>query len=398
MENMVLITMIPILMYTKDSYLVSTIMDISLTVNELVEHVKKNVGDGRAIALVSGGVDSATSAVIAYKALKEKVIPVFIDTGFMRLDEPVEVKKALSSIMDVKIYDYSEMFYQALDGKCEAEEKRKVFRDVFYNVVAEIAEKEGAKYIVQGTIASDVIETVGGIKTQHNVLEDIGHNPFADKGFKVVEPLKEYYKDEVREIALYLGIPETIVYRQPFPGPGLLVRLVGCFRREYLDVLKHANKIVEENLKDQGFSQYFAAVWKARKHPLSFDGNNLILGYEDVKATGVKGDARQYGRILVIESSGPVIDIETFIGLSQRTIWKYSEASRIVFMVKKTPHTSGLTVSIRAVVTEDFMTADVPRISRELLEKIADAILQLKGVSEVVYDITPKPPGTIEYE
>ncbi|AIY90123.1 glutamine-hydrolyzing GMP synthase [Geoglobus acetivorans] len=297
-------------------------------VEKAIQEIKEQVGDGKAIIALSGGVDSSVCAVLAYRAIGDKLIPVFVDTGLMRAGEPERVKE-IFGYMNLKFVDAREEFFSALKGVVDPEEKRKVIGELFVRVFEKVAEEEKADYLIQGTIYPDIIESQGGIKSHHNVGGFPTHYTF--KG--VIEPLRELYKDEVREVARYIGLPEEISERMPFPGPGLAVRVLGEVTPEKVEVVRKANRIVEEELKDIPKWQAFAAV----------------IG----RATGVKGDERVYGYI----------------------------------------------VSIRAVESRDAMTAEPLRLDYEILRKIMRRITEeIPEVVRVVYDITPKPPATIEYE
>ncbi len=360
-------------------------------VDNIIEELRVRYGDAnRVLAAVSGGVDSTTSAIIAYKALGDKVIPVFIDTGFMRMYEGVKVKEMLRNLIPLEVVDMSEVFYRRIEGLSDAEVKRKVFREVFYQVVSDIAREFRCEYVVQGTIAADVVETLGGIKTQHNVLTDEFMGRY---GFKVIEPIRDLYKDEVRAVAKYLGIPELIVNRQPFPGPGLLVRTVGLFTREKLDVVVKATEIVEEVLGGHGISQYFPAAWEYEVLEEGKVCSDVCIPYKmfKVKATGIKSGGRVYEPIALVEG------IE---GLNYYTVYRYfSEIGVSHVIVQITDRGVGkYFVSVRAVITEDFMTASVASIGVELLRELASKLAVIDGVRAVGYDVTPKPPATIEYE
>ncbi|MBE8539050.1 glutamine-hydrolyzing GMP synthase [Geoglobus acetivorans] len=297
-------------------------------VEKAIQEIKEQVGDGKAIIALSGGVDSSVCAVLAYRAIGDKLIPVFVDTGLMRAGEPERVKE-IFGYMNLKFVDARDEFFNALKGVVDPEEKRKVIGELFVRVFEKVAEEEKADYLIQGTIYPDIIESQGGIKSHHNVGGFPTHYTF--KG--VIEPLRELYKDEVREVARYIGLPEEISERMPFPGPGLAVRVLGEVTPEKVEVVRRANKIVEEELKDIPKWQAFAAV----------------IG----RATGVKGDERVYGYI----------------------------------------------ISIRAVESRDAMTAEPLRLDYEILRRIMRRITEeIPEVVRVVYDITPKPPATIEYE
>ena len=303
-------------------------MDLEKFVENAIREIREKVGDGKAIIALSGGVDSSVCTVLAYKAIGDRLIPVFVDTGLMREGEPERVKEIFGK-MNLRFIDAKEEFFKALKGVTDPEEKRKVIGELFVRIFERVAEEERADYLIQGTIYPDVIESQGGIKSHHNV----GGFPTKYKFKGVIEPLRELYKDEVREVARYLGLPEEISERMPFPGPGLAVRIVGEVTPEKVEIVRKATKIVEEELKDVPKWQAFAA----------------LIG----KATGVKGDVRVYGYI----------------------------------------------ISVRAVESRDGMTADPLRIDYEKLRRIALRITgEIDEVVRVVYDVTPKPPATIEYE
>lgn len=348
----------------------------------------------RILAAVSGGVDSTTAAVLMYKLLGKSVIPVMIDTGFLRKNEAQNVKRMLENILPLEIIDKSKEFIQELEGYEEAEEKRKKFRELFYNTLSELIRKYNASYLVQGTIAPDWIETQGGIKTQHNVLVQLGIDTEKVWGFKVIEPLADLYKDEVRKLARYLGLPKEISERQPFPGPGLLVRVVGKVSREKLEIEREANSIVEKHLDGKGYSQYFSAIFESEKsldEKISEEVGEKVYIYNN-KATGVKGDVRSFGRIASVKVEKDYDELRELV----QKITKYDVTHVLLSLTEKTE--GKYSIAIRAVITEDYMTADFAKIDRKILEKIANEILSLKGVKEVLYDITSKPPATIEFE
>jgi GMP synthase (glutamine-hydrolysing) len=287
----------------------------------------------KVLAACSGGVDSTVSAVLVARALGRPIRAVYIDDGLRRKGEPERVLSVLNELgLSAFIYDAKKDVLEALKGKIDAEEKRKAFRDAFYTVLGRIIREIGAEYLVQGTIAADIVETVGGIKTQHNVLEELG---IADKyGFKLIEPIKDLYKPQVRMLARELGLPAEICDRKPFPGPGLAVRIVGEVTWEKLELLRRVTEIVEEETSDIESFQSFAVLL-------------------DLKATGIRDGKRVYGYI----------------------------------------------VALRIVSSEDAMRAKFVEVPHERLRRISTRIIsEVPEVSRVLYDITDKPPATIEFE
>src|SRR6266851_9492232 len=217
----------------------------------------------KVISAVSGGVDSTVATLVAREALGDNLLPIMIDTGLLRAGEPEQVKERLSrspTSLKVRLVRASGKFLASVKGEATAEGKRKKFRESFYQVLKEEAGKEGCEYILQGTIAPDWIEAQGGIKTQHNVLEQVGIDPATTYGFKIIEPLADLYKDQVRSLGRHLNLPKELSERQPFPGPGLLVRCIGNVTKEKVRVLKEATKIVETSLAPFNYEQYFAAI------------------------------------------------------------------------------------------------------------------------------------------
>src|SRR5713226_6062832 len=211
--------------------------------SEETARLRELAHDKKVISAVSGGVDSTVATLVAREALGDNLLPIMIDTGFLRAGEPERVKERLAispTSLKVRVVRASGRFLDSVKGEETAEEKRKKFRETFYEVLKEEAEKEGCEYILQGTIAPDWIETQGGIKTQHNVLEQVGIDPVSTYGFKIVEPLSELYKDQVRSLGRYMNIPGDLSQRQPFPGPGLLVRCIGKVTKDKMSLLKSA--------------------------------------------------------------------------------------------------------------------------------------------------------------
>ena len=296
---------------------------------QAIEEIRKEAGDERVVIALSGGVDSSVCAALASRAIGDALIPIYVDTGLMRKGETERISYLFGN-MNLLVVRAREEFFSALKGICDPEEKRKVIGERFIRVFEREARKTGARYLLQGTIYPDRIESEGGIKSHHNV----GGMPLHMEFTKVLEPIRDLYKDEVREVAGELGLPPEIQHRMPFPGPGLAVRVLGEVTPERVDVVREANQIVEEELIEKYRPwQCFAAV--------------LGLG------TGVKGDNRVHGWI----------------------------------------------IAVRAVNSRDGMTADPLHLPYDLLEKISSRITsEIPSVARVVYDITSKPPATIEYE
>jgi len=382
--------------------------------------LQQTIGDGKAIAAVSGGVDSTVAALLAKRALGDRLLPVFIDTGFLRAGEPETVKARLgdpSLGLNVKLVKAGGRFLDATKGETNAEAKRKKFRETFYQVLGEAARKDGCDFVVQGTIAPDWIETQGGIKTQHNILEQVGIDSLSTYGFKVVEPISELYKDQVRVLGRHLDVPRDLSERQPFPGPGLLVRCIGPISKKKLDLLKSSTKIVEEKLGPFNYDQYFAGVIENKfiEEPVYKSLEDTAAGalglpsletrvdvFED-RVTGVKGDMRSYGRLAGIkiqENSRETYGwLPEKLRLAQSSIVeKFAEVTRVAVLVKEKRGGPPLSVIVRAVSTRDFMTAAVAQVPWKILKDVAESILKAGDSSRVYYDITPKPPATIEFE
>ncbi len=309
-------------------------------ITKMVNEIRIEVGNGNAIIGLSGGIDSSVATAIASKALNDRLTAVFVDHGFMREDEPEEVRNAFKNFrLNFIVADAQDRFMQKLRGILDPELKRRIIGEEFVRVFEEIAEKSSADYLIQGTIYPDRIESgfrrnSDKIKTHHNVAG----LPTKIKFKKILEPLRDLYKDEVRRVAKMLELPNAIVYRQPFPGPGLAVRIIGELTPEKVNIAKKADKIVREEVEKAGLQQnlwqYFAVL-------------------TDTKATGVKGDARAYGYV----------------------------------------------VAIRAAESREAMTASFAKIPYPVLERISTRITnEIPEVTRVVYDITHKPPATIEWE
>ena len=297
-------------------------------IQDSIGKIKKDI-KGRAIIALSGGVDSSVCAVLAHRAIGDLLTPIYIDTGLMRKGETEIIKKIFSD-MNLQVIDGKENFLKALKGKTDPEIKRKAVGEAFIREFEWEAKLLGAKYLIQGTIYPDRIESEGGIKSHHNV----GGLPSVMDFESIVEPIADLYKDEVREVARALGLPKEVSDRMPFPGPGLSVRIIGEVTEEKLDVVREANAIVEEELLEQFKPwQTFAALLE--------------------KGTGVKGDVRVHGWI----------------------------------------------IAVRAVQSRDGMTAEAMELPWGVLQKIQSRITsEIPNVSRVLYDLTPKPPATIEFE
>ncbi len=305
-----------------------------------VERVKKEVGEGKALCALSGGVDSAVAALLVHRALGEQLTCIFVDHGLLREGEAKQVLHTFRDCFKIKLIyvDAAQRFLKKLTGVVDPEKKRKLIGEEFIRVFEEEAEKIGdVDYLVQGTLYSDVIEsgtaTASTIKSHHNV----GGLP-ENMNLKLIEPLKMLFKDEVRKVGLELGLPESVVWRQPFPGPGLAIRILGEVTSEKLQTLRRADAIVTEEIRSAGLER---EIWQSFAVLLS------------MKSVGVMGDERTYAYPIVL----------------------------------------------RAVTSHDAMTADWARLPAEVLERISSRIVnEVDAVNRVLYDITSKPPATIEWE
>ena len=390
-------------------------------VDKQVAEMRKAVKGEKALIAVSGGVDSTACAVLAHRALGDNLLCVTIDDAFMRTGEPERIAQLLSQPplnLPMRILNVQERFLSALKGLRDAEEKRKAFRESFYETLSEAAENEGFHFLVQGTIRADIEETTGGIKTQHNVLSQIGISPAEQYGFQIIEPLVSLYKPQVRDVARYLRVPSELSERQPFPGPGLSVRVVGQNRADKLEALKKATLITEENLAKHRPNQYFAAIIdneETPNHPslaltrevvskhLNVRGKQVFAKVFQDKATGMKGSERHYGEIVGVRvetnESAQQPPIQDLVVMQAKIVAASPRFTRVLYSILETPQKQPYVTTIRAIQTHNFLTAEVSVIPWKTLNKTAEEVLEAcPNVSCVYYDVTPKPPATIEME
>jgi GMP synthase (glutamine-hydrolysing) len=302
---------------------------------EKTAEIRKTVGDGTAISALSGGVDSAVATVLGHEAIGDRMKVVFIDDGLMRQNEAREVKEAFGKLgIKVKVVNAQEEFFRALKGLSDPEEKRKAFRDTFYKTLGKAVKASKAQFLLQGTIAADILETKKGVKTQHNVLDQIGVSAKKGYGFTTIEPLKTLFKPDVRKVGRTVGLPKKFYERMPFPGPGLATRVLGECSPERVALVRKACRVVEEETKRSGAFQTFAVLM-------------------DDRATGVtKGGRRAFGD----------------------------------------------TIAVRCVDSKNAVTATATKLPWPVLQKIqARIVKEIPSVTKVLYDLTPKPPSTIEY-
>lgn len=312
-------------------------------IEEQIKHIREQVGNDGVLLGLSGGVDSSVAALLLHKAIGDQLTCVFVDTGLLRLNEAEQVQALFTKHFGIRliVVDAQQAFYDALKGADEPEQKRKIIGKKFIDVFdAEATKIANVKWLAQGTIYSDVIESAATktgkahvIKSHHNV----GGLP-EKMNLKLVEPLRELFKDEVRKLGIELGLPHELVYRHPFPGPGLGVRILGEIKPEYVEKLRRADAILIEELY---------------KWDLYYKTSQAFAVFLPIKSVGVIGDARHYDHV----------------------------------------------IAIRAVETIDFMTAHCARLPHEFLETVSTRIInEVKGISRVTYDISSKPPATIEWE
>ena len=310
-------------------------MDCRRFIQARVKEMVRTVGDGKVLSALSGGVDSSVCTVLARRALGKKLKVIFIDDGLMRQDEPRQVKRSFARLgIKVEVINAQDEFFRVLKGITDPELKRKAFRDCFYRTLGKAVKASKAQFLLQGTIAADIIETKKGVKTQHNILEQIGIDPKKGYGFRTLEPLKMLFKPGVRAVGKALGMPREMYQRMPFPGPGLATRTMGLVTPERVEIVRQACRIVEEETKGVKLFQAFG----------------VLLADQ---ATGVTKDGKR---------------------------------------------AMGHTIAVRCVDSTNAITAKPTRLSWSKLIRIERRIVgEIPSVTKVLYDLTPKPPSTIEY-
>jgi len=309
-------------------------MDFHRFIDEQVEELRRTVGNATAINALSGGVDSSVVTVLGHRALGKQLKTIFVDNALMREGEPQQVVKTFADMgIPVDLVDARKEFLAALKGLTDPERKRQAITDTFYRVVfGKLVRQSKAKFLLHGTILTDIEETVAGIKRQHNILAQIGIDPQEAYGYQVLEPLQTLRKDGVRKVAEALGLPPEICRRIPFPGPALAARIVGEVTEARLATVRAATAIVEEELRETGAFQYLAVLL-----------NDL--------ATGIRDNKREFGQIIVV----------------------------------------------RCIESTDARTATVTELPWPKLHRVARRITDIPGVNRCLYDLTPKPPATVEY-
>ena len=309
-------------------------LNTDLFINEKIKDIRDAVGDGMAINALSGGVDSSTVTMLGHRALGKRLKTVFIENGLMREGESKQVVGFFRNLdVTVEVVDARKEFFAALRGITDPEEKREAITQTFYrNVFGRIVKESGAKYLLQGTILTDVDETVAGIKRQHNVFEQLGIDPQEAFGYRIIEPLIQLRKDGVRKTGKALGLPSNLFERIPFPGPALAARVIGKVTPERIETVRKATVVVERLLEGTGAFQYMAIL-------------------HDDRVTGMRDGKRDFGQ----------------------------------------------QIEVRCWESVDARTATPTRLSFEILEKLASEIIrEVSGIVSVTYNITPKPPSTIE--
>jgi GMP synthase (glutamine-hydrolysing) len=309
-------------------------LDSEQFIEEQVKRIQAAVGSGRATNALSGGVDSSTVTMLGHRALGERLTTVFIDNGLMRESEPEQVASVFGRLgIPVQVVDARQAFYAALQGVTDPEEKREAITQCFYrDVFGHIVRESGARFLLQGTILTDVDETVAGIKRQHNVFAQLGIDPQEAFGYQIIEPLIQLRKDGVRKLGKALGLPDELSERIPFPGPALAARVIGQVTPERIETVRKATVVVERLLKGTGAFQYMAIL------------------HED-RVTGMRDGKRDFGQ----------------------------------------------QIEVRCWDSVDARTATPTRLSFEILERLAqDIVREVPGVVSVTYNVTPKPPSTME--
>jgi GMP synthase (glutamine-hydrolysing) len=309
-------------------------LDAQAFIEEKIGEISATVGDGLAINALSGGVDSSAVTMLGHKALGDKLKTYFIENGLMRQGEPERIASLFGELgVPVEIFDAKKQFFDALKGTTDPEEKREAITRVFYKeVFGDLVRKSGAKFLLQGTNYTDVEETVAGIKRQHNILEQLGINTQEEYGYKVMEPLIQLRKSGIRIIGKALGLPEELYQRPPFPGPALAARVIGEVTPERTEIVRKATKIVEEELSNTGAFQYMAIL-------------------HNDKVTGIRDGKRDYG----------------------------------------------MQMEVRCWESKDAKVGIPTKLPFDVLERLSDRLTgEIEGVVSVTYNITKKPPSTIE--
>lgn len=309
-------------------------MDYKKFIEEQIASMRQTIGSAQAINALSGGVDSSVVTVLGHRAIGSQLKTIFVDNALMRQGEAERVGKLFAGLkIPIEIADAREEFLSALKGLTDPEEKRQAITDTFYaQVFSRMVKESGAKFLLHGTILTDIEETVAGVKRQHNILSQLGIDPQEAYGYTVLEPLKTLRKDGVRRVADLLGLPAELTHRIPFPGPALAARIVGEVTPERLNTVRQATAIVEEELAGSGAFQYLAVLLNDR-------------------ATGIRENRREFGQIIVV----------------------------------------------RCIESVDARTAAATELPWKKLNRLCERITQIKGVNRCLYDLTPKPPATVEY-